>query len=398
MEECSCFFSVIHNFFLGTWAYFVEDWAKKLGTFLNAAKYLGRKKIWHLFPEKMLCHFSNSGGNLSNSEKIFFKKNSVFHFLSAEDFLFLFTRDLGFFWTVSLNIWASAERFSRIISKVHSRRGRQRPGFFLIPQKISLEPEPFLSKFGQKNSGSFLKTAKYVRRRTIWSFFREKMFFQISTSGGNFSTFEKNFSKKQLFLFFLCAEDILVLFTRDLGFFWTVSLNIQASAEKFSQVFSKMHSKCGRELSWFFWLLIVFLLGTWAYFVKDLAKKLGTFLNTAKKSAQSNKFLFLSLRNFFFQFSTLGVQLSVFERDFSKKILNCCFSCAEDIWYFFLKKICFFSDLGSKCFGVGQKCFGRSLRSAFKVCRKTFYLVFCLKNYHFSRTPNNFSSQFGKIF
>ena len=133
-------------------------------------------------------------------------------------------------------------------------------------------------------------------------------------------------------------------------------------------------------------------------FCGKLVKKTRHFSKHSKTGVQNKNSVFFFRRKVFFQFCKVGVRLLVFEKDFSKKILNCCFSCAEDIGYFFLKKICFFSDFGSKCFGVGQKCFGRSLKSAFKVCTKTFYLVFFLKNYHFSRTPNYFSSQLGKKF
>ena len=126
--------------------------------------------------------------------------------MCAEDVLVLFTRNFGFFWTVSLNIWALADHFSRVISKVHSRRGRQRPGFSLIPQNVSLESEHFLSRFVPENSGSFLKTAKYVRRRSIWYLFPEKMLFHFSTLGGNLSAFENNFPERSTQFFIFCVQ------------------------------------------------------------------------------------------------------------------------------------------------------------------------------------------------
>ena len=176
--------------------------------------------------------------------------------------------------------------------------------FFLDSSKFSLEQEHFLSKFGQRNSGCFLKTAKYVRRRTIWHFFQRKCFFFSLFWAENCQTLS-NFSPRKFSVFhFSYAEDFLVFFPREIGSLWTVALNIRVLAEKFSSVFSKVPSRCERERSCFFWLLYFFLLEPENNLSK-IGQKTRHFSQRSKILVQKNKLPSFPWENAF-HFSTLG--------------------------------------------------------------------------------------------
>ena len=172
---------------------------KKLGTFLNAAKYLCRRTICHHFPEKMLFISLLWARNLSDSKKNLSKKVLSFSFFVFRGHFGTFYQRFRLFLDLSLNVWASAEQFSTVFLKVHSRCGR-----------VFLEPDLFfLSKVGQKSCGCFVKAAKNVRRRTIWYLFPEKRLFRFSTLSGKLPDFEKNFSKKYSVFHFVCAKEKL---------------------------------------------------------------------------------------------------------------------------------------------------------------------------------------------
>ena len=213
--------------------------------------------------------------------------------------------------------------------------------FFLDSLKFSLEREHFLSKFGQKNSGCFLKTAKYVRRRTIWYFFPRKYFFISLCWAQNFQVLSNFFAEKVFsFSFFVSGGPFGSLFPREISSSWTVALNIRVLAEKFSSVFSKVPSRCERERScfsvysnFFSWnLRIIF---------RRLGKKLGTFLNAAKYLCRRTichlfpeKKLFISLlwaRNRSDSKKTSPKKYSVFH-----------FLCAENILVLFTRDLGFF--------------------------------------------------------
>ena len=147
-------------------------------------------------------------------------KFSVFHFSYPEDLLVLFPRKIGSLWTVGLTLRVLAEKFSTVFSRVPSRCERERSCFFWLLKYFLLEPENTLSQIGKK-LGTFLNAANYLCRRTICHLFPEKMLFISLLWARSLSDSEKNFSEKVLSFSFSCAEDILVLFTRDLGFFWT---------------------------------------------------------------------------------------------------------------------------------------------------------------------------------
>ena len=153
----------------------------------------------------------------------------------------------------------------------------------------------FLLKVGQKSCGCFLKAAKNVRRRTIWYLLPEKMLFRFSTLNGKLPDFEKNFSKstqsfifcvqkKNLVIFFkwklplvkyferktsrlwskflrqksqffiFRAQRTFCFFSRWVKLFLDCKLKYWVPAEKFSTVFSKVHSRWGRQRTSFFWI------------------------------------------------------------------------------------------------------------------------------------------------
>ena len=207
---------------------------KKLGIFLNAAKYLWWRTICYLFPEKMLFISVLWARNLSHSEKNFSKKVLSFSFFVGRGHFGTFYQRFKLFLDLSLNVWASAEQFSTVFLKVHLRWG-----------SVFLEPDLFLSKVGQKICGCFVKAAENVRRRTICHLFPEKMFFISLLWPRNLSDSAKNFSKKVLSFSFFVGRGHFGTFYQRFKLFLDLSLNVWASAEQFSTVSLKVHLRCG---------------------------------------------------------------------------------------------------------------------------------------------------------
>ena len=195
MKENVLVFSGYSNVFSWNLRIFFRRLGKKLGTFLNAAKYLYRRTICHLFPEKMLFISLLWARNLSDSKKNLSEKVLSFSFFVCRGHFCTFYQRLKLSLDLSLNVWASAEQFSTVFSKMHSRCG-----------SVFLEPALFLSKVGQKSCGCFVKAAKNVRRRLIWYLFPEKMLFRFSTLSGRLQDFEKNFPEKNTLCFIICVQ------------------------------------------------------------------------------------------------------------------------------------------------------------------------------------------------
>ena len=231
MKENVLVFSGYSNFFSWNLRIICRRLGKKLGTFLNAAKYLCRKTICHLFPEERLLIALLWARNLSDSAKNFSEKVRSFSFFKCRGHFGTFYQRFKLFLDLGLNVWASAEQFSTVFLKVHSRCGR-----------VFLEPDLFLSKVGHKSCGRFVKAAKNVRRRTIWYLFPEEKLFRFSTLSGKLPDFEKNFSKKYWVFHFLYAKEKLGIF-----FKWNVPL-----IKYFERKTSRLWSKLLRQKSQFF--------------------------------------------------------------------------------------------------------------------------------------------------
>ena len=135
MKENVLVFSGYSNVFSWNLRIFFRRLGKKLGTFLNAAKYLYRRTICHLFPEKMLFISLLWARNLSDSKKNLSEKVLSFSFFVCRGHLGAFYQRFKLFLDLSLNVWASAEQFSTVFLKVHSRCRR----VFLEPDLFFVE-------------------------------------------------------------------------------------------------------------------------------------------------------------------------------------------------------------------------------------------------------------------
>ena len=176
--------------------------------------------------------------------------------------------------------------------------------FFLDSSNFSLEREHFLSKFGQKNSGCFLKTAKYVRRRTIWYFFQRKCFFISLFWAGNFKIISNSRREISRFFIFRIQWTFWFFFFQRNRLFMDCGLKYPSFGRKFSSVFSKVPSRCEREHSCFFWLLYFFLLEPENNLSK-IGQKTRHFSQRSKILVQKNKLPSFPWENAF-HFSTLG--------------------------------------------------------------------------------------------
>ena len=138
--------------FLGFWTNFSCSLSlTKLTLISRFQNTCAKEHLGNLFQMQRFLNHVPRAGNFQTMIEKSATKVRVFQFLCAEDFLVtFFPRNLWLFWTVSLNIHGLAEMFSTVLSKVQSRRGRQRPGFFLIPQLFCVELEPFYVNFWAK--------------------------------------------------------------------------------------------------------------------------------------------------------------------------------------------------------------------------------------------------------
>ena len=138
--------------------FFLQFEFNKIDSDLKISNYLCKGTFGKIFPNETTFESSTSSRKLSNFDWKVCDKIRVFQLLCAKVFLVtFFPGKLWLFWTVSLNIHGLAEMFSTVLSKVQSRRGRQRPGFFLIPQLFCVELEHFYVNFRAKKLQFFSK-------------------------------------------------------------------------------------------------------------------------------------------------------------------------------------------------------------------------------------------------
>ena len=246
-------------------------------------------------------------GNFQTLSNFSPRKFPVFHFSYPEELLVLFfSREIGSLWFVALNIRVLAENVSSVFLKVPSRCERERSFFSGYSTFFSWNLRIICRRLGKK-LGTFLHAAKYLCRRTTCHLFPEKMLFISVLWARNLSNSEKNFSKKVLsFLFFVCRGPFGTNYQR-FKLFLDLSLNVWASEEHFSTVFSKMHSRCGS----------VFLEP--ALFLSKVGQKsCGCFVKAAK-NVRRRTIWFLFPEKILFRFSTLSGKLPDFGKNFSKK-------------------------------------------------------------------------------
>ena len=132
------------------------------------------------------------------------RKNLKFSFFGCRWHFDYFPGDLGCFVDCKLKYLGSSRKVFNSVFESAFKMGKTAYLFFLDSSKFSLELELFFQSLSEKNSGCFLKTAEYVRRRTMWYFFQRKCFFISLFWAGNFQTLTKTSPKKYCFSFFVC--------------------------------------------------------------------------------------------------------------------------------------------------------------------------------------------------
>ena len=191
----------------------------------------------------MLFHFSFLSGKLPNFKHFFAEKFLSFSFfVSSGLFGSFFSREIGFLWTVALNIRVLAEKFSSVFSKVPSSWERERSCFFWLLYFFLLEPENNLSKIGQKTRHFSQRSKILVQKNILPSFPRENAFSFLYFERKTSRLWEKLLQKVLSFSFCVCERK-----TGKFFFKWNVPL-----VKYFERKTSTLWSKPLRQKSQFF--------------------------------------------------------------------------------------------------------------------------------------------------
>ena len=122
-----------------------------------------------------------------------------------------------------------------------------------------------------------------MRRRRIWYLFQEKMLFHFLFWAEIFQPLRKTLQKTtQFFICFVCRGHLGAFSLRKLGFFSDCKLENLSLDWKVFNSFFEIAFKMGKT-AYSFFLIPQKCFGTWACFVEDWLKKLGTILNTPKQ-------------------------------------------------------------------------------------------------------------------
>ena len=188
--------------------------------------------------------------------------------------------------------------------------------FFLVTQFFSLGTWERFVEHWAKNSALF-STQQNTCAEEQFAVFSERKCFSFLYFGREiFQTLRITSPKKYSVFHFLCSDDILVLFTRDLGFFGLEFKCLSFGRTVFNSVFKSAFKVWKSDLVFFInhiffsWNLIIFLL-------KVGQKSCGCFLKAAK-NVRRRTIWYLLPEKMLFRFSTLNGKLPDFEKNFSK--------------------------------------------------------------------------------
>ena len=221
---------------------------------------------------------------------------------------------------MGLTLRVLAEKFSTVFSRVPSRCERERSCFFWILNFFLLEPENVLSNIGQKTRHFSQRSKILVQKNSLPSFPREYVFHFSTLGEKSFRLWEKLLRKSTQFFIF-CVQRTFGTFYQRFRLFLDLSLNVWASEEHFSTVFSKMHSRCGS----------VFLEP--ALFLSKVGQKsCGCFVKAAK-NVRRRLIWYLFPEKMLFRFSTLSGRLQDFEKNFPEKNTLCFIICVQRYFY-----------------------------------------------------------------
>ena len=184
----------------------------------------------------------------------------------------------------------------------------------------------------------------------------------------------------------MCAEDVLVLCSRDTSFFSECELKSSSFGRKvFNSVFKSAFKMWNRMFLSFLVTQINFSRNL-SSFCWLLGKSFRHFSEHSRIRVQNNVLVTFTKQRVFFQFFTLSAKLSDFERKFSEKPSFFPFSCAEDIWYFCPKKIfCF--GLWKQIFWHRPKTFVQCFWKWIQDVQKNVLVVFLLTKVSFFLDP-----------
>ena len=195
-----------------------------------------------------------------------------------------------------------------------------------------------------------------MRSRRIWYLFPEKMLSHFLFWAEIFQPLRKTLQKTTVFHFFCVQRIFGCLFLRKSGFFSDCKpANLSLDWKVFNSFFESAF-KMGKT-AYSFFLDSSNFFGTWACFVENWLKKLGTFLNTAKQVYRTKIRYFFPEEKFFFQFCKVGVGLLAFEKDFSKKNPQLLFFVCRGHLVFFSQNNLFLFGLWEQMFWRRPKMF-----------------------------------------
>ena len=285
--------------------FFLQFEFNNIDSDLKSSEYLCKGTFGKIFPNETTFESCTSSRKLSNFDwKVFDKSPSFSIFVRRRFFGDVFPQKV----MIVLDCEPKYSRFGRIVFNSAFegaiKTWKTASWFFLDSSTFLCGTWAFLCQFlGKKTPVLFSKQLNRCAEGEFGIFSQRKSFLIFFFGRKSFSLWEK-LSKKQLsFSFFLCAEDIWVpfsFFLRELGFFRTVSLKNWAWTEKFSTVFSAVHSRWGRQPTRFFVIPQSFF-GTWACFGEDWLKKTRHFSKHSKTGVQNkNSVFFFPKKSFFF--------------------------------------------------------------------------------------------------
>ena len=148
-------------------------------------------------------------------------KFSVFHFSYPEDLLFLFSQRNRLFMDCGLKSSSFGGKVFNSAFKSAFKMWKKAFLFFLVTQFFSLGTWEHHVEDWAKNSALISTQQNTCAEKQFAVFSQRKWFWFLYFGRESFQTLGKTSPKKYSVFHFLCAQDILVLFTRDLGFFWT---------------------------------------------------------------------------------------------------------------------------------------------------------------------------------
>ena len=201
--------------------FFSQFELNKFSTDLNGSEYLCKWTIWQVFATETFFYSCTSSRKISDFKQFFAGKVLSFS-------LFLSRRSFGSFSQKNrlfMNCWLNSASFGRkvfnSVFKSTFKMWKRTFLFFLDTQFFSLGTWESFVEHWAKNSALFPTQQNSCAEEQFAVFSQRKCFSFLYFGREIFQTLRKTSPKKYSVFHFLCSEDILVLFTRDLIFFWT---------------------------------------------------------------------------------------------------------------------------------------------------------------------------------